>query len=158
MNKKYKFPIESSQLRLILPVMVIVTVCILMVKPIFGIIIGILAWISYKKIHNEISNREMTPQKDTVNEDTNKLILTLVSEQETLLKEKPLEYSSYLLIKRGTLPTRVHDILDEMGITTWTQLSALDEKEMLYEKCFGKEALAKIKTELGKRGLSLNGA
>ena len=125
-----------------------------MVNPLLGIIVGVLSWISYKKIGKGISTQEKTPQQDTVNEDTKNLIETLINEQATQ-KQKPYDYSSHL-IKRGSLPSRIHEVLDEMKITTWAQLSLLDEKELLYERCFGKEAMENIKTELAKRGLTLN--
>ena len=154
MDKKKKFPIDSFELRLLLPIMVAVIVFVIMINPLLGIIVGVLSWISYKKIGKEISTQEKTPQQDTVNEDTKKLIGTLINEQATQ-KQEPYDYSSHL-IKRGSLPSRIHDILDEMGITTWMQLSLLDEKELLYEKCFGEKALEKIRTELASRGLTLN--
>ena len=154
MDKKKKFPIDSFELRLLLPIMVIVTVFVIMINPLLGIIVGVLSWISYKKIGKEITTPKKTPQQDIVNEDTKKLIGTLINEQATQ-KQEPYDYSSHL-IKRGCLPSRIHDILDEMGITTWMQLSLLDEKELLYEKCFGEKALEKIRTELASRGLTLN--
>ena len=154
MSKKKKFPIDPFELRLLLPIMVIVIVFVIMINPLLGIIVGVLAWISYKKIGKGISTQEKTPQQDTVNEDTKHLIGTLINEQATQ-KQEPYDYSSHL-IKRGSLPSRIHDILDEMEITTWMQLSLLDEKELLYQKCFGEKALRDIKAGLSTRGLTLN--
>ena len=134
---------------------IVASVGFIVINPICGIVVGFIAWMSYKKAREEIPTQEKSLGKETVNEDTKNLIGTLISEQENL-KEKSFGYQSYHIIKRGSLPMYVHDILDEMGITTWVQLSLLDEKELLYQKCFGEDALINLKTELAKRGLTLN--
>ncbi|RKY10315.1 MAG: hypothetical protein DRP56_01380 [Planctomycetota bacterium] len=153
-NKDEKLPTVSFYPCIILTV--IASISFVVINPVFGIIAGVLAWLSYKKTRKEISTQQKTSPKAAVNEGTKKLIGTLITEQETR-KEKPFEYRSYL-IRRGSLPPRIHDILDEMEITTWLQLSLLDEKELLYEKCFGQEALRNLKAELAKRGFTFDGS
>ncbi|RKY06452.1 MAG: hypothetical protein DRP56_07400 [Planctomycetota bacterium] len=151
-NKDEKSPTPSFYPCIILTV--IASISFVVINPVFGIIAGVLAWLSYKKTRKETATQQKTSPKAAVNEGTKNLIGTLITEQETQ-NQKPLEEQSYR-IKRGALPVHVHDMLDEMEITTWLQLSLLDEKELLYEKCFGQEALRDLKDELAKRGLSLN--
>jgi hypothetical protein len=153
MNKKEeKLSTTSFLTCLILTVIAIIS--FVAINPIFGIMVGGVVWMSYRKGCTEISTQEKTPRKNTVNEGTHKLMETLICEKE-ILREKPFDYRSDL-IKKGSLPIYIHDILDEMGITTWLQLSLFDEKELLYEKSFGREALRKVKAELAKRGLTFN--
>ena len=127
----------------------------LVIHPVLGVIIGALAFVFYRRNHSKFLPQEKTPEEVPVYEDTKKLIDTLVSEQ-AYVEKIPLDSVSYP-IKKGSLPVHVHETLDEMKITTWAQLALCDEKELLYQKCFGEKALKKIKTELGKRGLALNG-
>ena len=153
-NRDEKLPTISFYPCIILTV--IASISFIVINPVFGIIAGVLAWLSYKKIRKETAAQQKTSPKAAVNEGTKKLIGTLITEQENQNQE-PFGYQSHL-IRRGSLPPRIHDILDEMEITTWLQLSLLDENDLLYEKCFGQEALRNLKAELAKRGLTLNGS
>jgi hypothetical protein len=153
MNKKEE-KLSTTAFCTCLILTLIAIISFVAINPIFGIMVGGFAWMAYRKGRKEIPTQEKTSRIDTANEGTQKLITTLISEQETL-KEKPFDYRSDL-IKKGSLPIYIHDILDEMEITTWLQLSLFDEKELLYEKSFGKEALRNVKTELAKRGLTFN--
>ena len=119
-NRDEKLPTSSFYPCIILTV--IASISFIVINPVFGIIAGVLAWLSYKKTRKEISTQQKTPPKAAVNEGTQKLIGTLITEQETQ-NQKPFGYQSYR-IKRGSLPVHVHNILDEMEITTWLQLTA----------------------------------
>lgn len=149
-KKKKKFPLTSFERCFILALLA--GVSFFMIHPIVGIIVGIAAFLSYRKHRKDIPTQAAPSQKNTPNPETQKLIDTLIAEQES---PKAPSLDDYDVIKRGMLPVHIHAILDDMGITTWDELSRLDEKELLYEKCFGRKSLNKIKRELAARGLTL---
>jgi DNA-directed RNA polymerase alpha subunit len=155
MNKK-EGKLSTAEFYTCLILSIIAGISFFAINPIFGGVVGIFAWMIYKKAQKEISSKANSLFEETGNPETKQLIDTIIREQ-PIQKQKPYDYSSHL-IRRGSLPSQIHDILDEMEITTWFQLSMLDEKELLYKKCFGEKALEDIKTELASRGLTLNGA
>ncbi len=119
-NKDEKLPTVSFYPCIILAV--IASVSFVVINPVFGIIAGVLAWLSYRKTRKENATQQKASPEAVVNEGTQKLIGTLITEQETQ-NQKPFE-DPPCRIKRGSLPVHVHNILDEMEITTWLQLTA----------------------------------
>jgi len=136
--------------------MTAIAVICFFINPYLGMVIGFWAWLIYKIMRKQFSTPDKPSDNETVNSSTAQFIETIIREQGSE-KMDPYDYSSHR-IRRGSLPTHVHDILDEMQITTWLQLSLLNEKELLYEKCFGREALTNLKAELVKRGLTFAGS
>lgn len=152
-KKKPKVPLSSFELCVILGFIAVFS--FLAIHPVVGVLVGVLMWLLYDPLSRKFASQQQPPEKYTVSEDTKKLLDTIVSEQ-TSAANKTFDSFSYPIAK-ASLPAHVHKILDELGITTWQQLSLFDEKELLYKKCFGQEALEKIKAELSQRGLTLNG-
>lgn len=150
-KKKIKYQLSPFEYGLILAV---ITVISMWINIVLGGIVGVFSLTSYRRFAKNILPQEKNSPEAPVYVETKKLIDTLVSEQVSV-EEKPVSSFSYP-IQKGSLPAHIHNVLDEMGITTWGQLALYDEKELLYQKCFGEEALKKIKAELAKRGLTLN--
>ena len=135
-------------------ILTVIAVICFFINPYLGIVLGFWAWGIYKFRHKGTSTRDKTSDPESVNPATAQFVETIIREQGPE-KMEPYDYSSHR-IRRGSLPPKIHDVLDEMQITTWLQLSLLDEKELLYEKCFGPEALRDLKAELAKRGLTFD--
>lgn len=151
-NNEEKIPKRTRSICLILAI--IAGICFWAVHPLVGMIVGFWAWMIYRHDLKEIAFKQRKRQEKAANPETKQLIETIIREQSGQ-EIKPYDYSTHI-IQRGSLPDHIHNLLDEMEIVTWEQLSLCDEKELLYKKCFGEKTLENIKTELAQRGLTLN--
>jgi hypothetical protein len=151
-KKKPKVAISHFELCVILAFIVTFFFAI---HPVVGAFVAIFIALFYKHLCRKFLPQETHFGKYSVNPETKKLLDAIIAPQ-TSPTNQTFDAFSHPITK-GSLPAHIHKILDEMGITTWTQLALFDEKELLYKKCFGEEALKKIKAELAQRGLTLNG-